>query len=739
LDYEFGIFQKHSTKYLSKNKKSKFFRNIGLDRQRFNHSQSSIRINILPNYLHMKKITLLLVFLLAIHFTKGQTGTKYALCIFVSQYDKNTGQSNTNAVNDATIIVPTLSTCGFGDQNIRVLVDSEANKETILKELKALSDKVGESDIVFFHFSGNGQQLSDDNGDEIDGYDESIVPCNAPIDEVHWAADVLRKPGVKYAGQRHIRDDELEKYFTEIKNKIGSTGQLIVMFDCSNSGTASRGEMLTRSSGKFSNDGTPNKSAKTDYGWGLNIVKTRGNIGGKMIVFSAARSDYYGFETKLPSMKSVGCLSRSFSEVFSNLDSAITYRIAFEKMYSVVAQYSSRQTPIAEGDLDVAVFNNKYDIGKPRFEITKIISENTSKNIIEINGGALNNIANRDRIALMPAGTKTAKGKKTITNGTVISYSPTHSHILLDSAIDIKNIKEFSVFVTENKYENLKMGLVISDFSDLKFSTKLMSELKNLKFTYIKDSVIMEPCLTITQDKHTPNKVSILYYRNINDVDSSSSYSFVLNTQADYEKMLEYIKNYAKAHYLRTLKANNYKQRVRLIAKQGYHLGKKWIQLSDSFQNFNPIESRHLLEIGDTLQLTVENFGQQPCYFNIIEITPDNSINVVVPNNKYTPNDLYIREGGKFTFKDIFIVMSAPTGYENLKLISSEKPLDLAAVFKTKGTSRGTGSIFEEFISEAVSGTRDVISLPTNIVTTFDIPIKIVKKGEIILPFIPKD
>ena len=51
--------------------------------------------------------------------------------------------------------------------------------------------------VVFFHFSGHGQQVRDKNGDENDGLDESIVPGDAQDQSAE-------------AGERtNIVDDEL--------------------------------------------------------------------------------------------------------------------------------------------------------------------------------------------------------------------------------------------------------------------------------------------------------------------------------------------------------------------------------------------------------------------------------------------------------------------------------------------------------------------------------------------------
>ena len=83
---------------------------------------------------------------------------------------------------------------GFEDQNITILMDDGTHTEPTYANIMAAYKKVvsesKEGDVVFCHYSGHGGKLRDDDGDEKDGYDETLVP-------------------VDYATANQIRDDDV--------------------------------------------------------------------------------------------------------------------------------------------------------------------------------------------------------------------------------------------------------------------------------------------------------------------------------------------------------------------------------------------------------------------------------------------------------------------------------------------------------------------------------------------------
>lgn len=75
--------------------------------------------------------------------------------------------------------------------------------------------KTEAGDSAFFHYSGHGGRLADDNGDEDDGYDETLIPVD-----------------YKSAGQ--IRDDAV---FSELVSRMPKGSTMTCLMDCCHSGS----------------------------------------------------------------------------------------------------------------------------------------------------------------------------------------------------------------------------------------------------------------------------------------------------------------------------------------------------------------------------------------------------------------------------------------------------------------------------------------------------------------------
>lgn len=155
---------------------------------------------------------------------------KRALVIGIGAYpDVDYGWHTINGDNDILLAVEMLQCNCFQRSNILTLANEQATYAGITAALQTLIRQSQTGDIIYIHFSGHGQLITDLNGDEQDGYDEAWIPY-----------DALQEPADDYHGERHLIDDELNGYLHQLRQRVGNNGQVIVVADACHSGTSTR-------------------------------------------------------------------------------------------------------------------------------------------------------------------------------------------------------------------------------------------------------------------------------------------------------------------------------------------------------------------------------------------------------------------------------------------------------------------------------------------------------------------
>lgn len=154
--------------------------------------------------------------------------TRRALVIGLGeQQDKAWGKINGD--KDVPIVQEMLKEAGF--KSITTLTNRQATKTGIVGALKQMAASSQTGDVVYVHYSGHGQQMTDVHNDETDGLDECWIPY-----------DACRKASATYHGEKHLTDDELNVYLNAIRRKIGANGKLLVVIDACHSGDGTRGD-----------------------------------------------------------------------------------------------------------------------------------------------------------------------------------------------------------------------------------------------------------------------------------------------------------------------------------------------------------------------------------------------------------------------------------------------------------------------------------------------------------------
>lgn len=250
------------------------------------------------------KPCLILVILLLSTAVNAQR--KRAFMVGISHYDTALTKyqwNNINGVEDILLLSPLLKKQGFSTTE---LLDEQATFGAIISQLTQFTNQTKKGDIVYLHFSAHGQPVEDLNGDEEDGWDESIVPIDAYK---------LYKKGV-YEGQKHLTDDLLNKYIKKLREKIGPTGLLYVVVDACHAGTSSRAndETIRGTHVGFTYNNKvfkPSTSKKSHYR--IEASSKQSNV----LFIEACRPDQVNTEIKVDS-KRFGPLSYNIAQTLSN-------------------------------------------------------------------------------------------------------------------------------------------------------------------------------------------------------------------------------------------------------------------------------------------------------------------------------------------------------------------------------------------------------------------------------------
>ncbi len=134
------------------------------------------------------------------------------------------------AVRDARTMVEVLiGGHGFAPEDVLRLFDAQATRSALLGALETLRSRAGAGDQVVVFFSGHGSQMTDREGDEGDGLDETLVPFDS---------------GRGDAENRDVTDDEIHHWAARV---LEVTPYLTLIFDCCHAATLHRPGWRVRS------------------------------------------------------------------------------------------------------------------------------------------------------------------------------------------------------------------------------------------------------------------------------------------------------------------------------------------------------------------------------------------------------------------------------------------------------------------------------------------------------------
>jgi hypothetical protein len=603
---------------------------------------------------------------------------KLALIVAIGDYPAASAWPNIASINDVRYIKAALNQNGF--KNIDTLKNNKATLVAILAALDKLAAKAVKNDIVFIHFACHGQQIYDqptiaEGKDEEDGYDESLAPYDskAQCDPVH------------YRGDKHLRDDDLDKKLTAIRQKIGENGSLLVLIDACHSGTASRSAETLVSRGfpkPFPDCLAGDEKYFADVPETRFIGKSSDTVS-NMVVISASGPHQQNYQMQLPNKKlkggieQVGSLSYAFYKAATELGPESDYQLLFEKIKAIIQANIPDQLPMVEGNTQQRVFSGLYNKEEPGYAAVRQVIGETG---FSIEKGLLNNIAVGSVLSIYKAGVS-----EPITEGTIEKVNYFQS--LGVAKIPLKKGVAYRVKLDAVNYGDFSAALFLkSAAKSSKDIDMLQNQFRNFikPYRYLSISPNADMMLDMVPQADGKISLSLLekndYIRWSKELAAGDTLS-----KQDCDALLSKIKNAIRVKYIRSL-------------DDGGDLAKGVeVKIIPTKEQTNPAEI--IMEPGEGFSLKLTNNGEHVIFYTIINITADNKLSVSVPGENADPALYQLSPGMTKEFTKSKVDPDAIAGKEILKVIFSKEPLDLRSIFERK-KERSLKISFQEMVDD---------------------------------------
>jgi len=334
---------------------------------------------------------------------------KWALLIGINEYPKLPSRYHLEGcLNDINSLEELLTSrlFAFPAQNILKLSspadDAEhlASRDNIFAAFRRHlieNDKIQQDDIVVIYYSGHGSQIPDEEGDEEDGYDETIVPCDS--------GDRSKREEV-----RDIRDDEISELLDQLALR---TKNINLLIDSCHSGTITRALMDAESEDAL---GRERYLPPASYPITRPVVtRTRTAATRAMgpsdwmplsdgyVVISAcmanerAREDRFSFWRR----KQYGIMTYYLLEAMKETGPETTYFDVWDQLRIKVSQRNRWQTPQIEGAMERKVLGGAV---LPRKRYVEVLAKSAEG--AELAAGLVHGATSGSKFAIFNTGTQ---------------------------------------------------------------------------------------------------------------------------------------------------------------------------------------------------------------------------------------------------------------------------------------------------------------------------------------------
>ena len=668
---------------------------------------------------------------------------KRALIVAISNYAPGTGWWSISSHRDVPLVRSALQGQGFS--TIATLSDERATRQGILDAFQEiLIEPARPGDLVVFHYSGHGQQIPDDGSDEPDGYDEAIVPYDAPLE-----------PSEGYHGGLHLRDDELHRSIRELRRRVGPSGQVVVFLDSCFSGTP-RGTVRAQRGARPLGPPAPGRHGQDSGGGFFERPRGRGfpveasneSQQAPYVVFSAARHNQVAQETLGDDNTLVGSLTWALTGELSRLPApppktapspaaapgpgegaaiearremvstsessepaedarrSWTYRRLYEGVRWRMAGRVGNQ-PQIEGDVETRVFGDGVVVPEP---YVRVVSVSEDGREVELAAGSLAGLLVSSRVAVHREGTLQPSAATWLADGEVVRSRPTRATVRLEGpAVESEILGQGRAFVTHHALGPLRVSVRFTDLDprfEQRLRERLVSRLESLQF------VEQGADIEIRSDSGGGSRKLV--------VETSEGVPLLTPkpiSSGVEEDIARRLVDYTRNRFFRGLRLRDPALRVELevIVVRGLECSGHPIDPStcSGFEDLEPEEESARTEVktwqpGDLFRLRVNHRGSRAAHLNILNLQPDGVVRLFWPPAEIRDRTA-LSAGRSWDVPGVFEV-THPEGLEMLLLIASERWIDLTPFVSGfdsgRGVARGDLGPFWPLASETLGQAR---------------------------------
>ncbi|HYO14462.1 MAG TPA: caspase family protein, partial [Thermoanaerobaculia bacterium] len=371
---------------------------------------------------------------------------RWGLLIGINQYPFLGLQSYLKGcLNDVEAMSKTLmEQFGFPQENLTILRDRKATRAGIMAAMNAFAERVGEDDVVVFHYSGHGSRMRDLNGEGEDGMDETIVPHDSG----------------RSTENRDIRDGEIYDWILRLTEK---TPYVTLIFDCCHSGSIVRDAF-----GEQSRSVPPDLRVPEGFSMPSVSARTRSvsvagpkkgpsgwlPLGERYVVLAGCSHFESSYEVKVGHEEGArhGALTYYLTQALAEARSGNTYLDIFERVAPRVTSMYQFQHPQLEGARDREIFGIRM-IEPMRF--IPVLVRNGAQ--VSLGAGASCGLTAGSIWGVYPSGTKTEEGETPLGEVELTAIGAVTSEARIKAEIEPDKIEVGTRAVERSRFVELRL------------------------------------------------------------------------------------------------------------------------------------------------------------------------------------------------------------------------------------------------------------------------------------------